>query len=206
MARASGRPASTGLYDKLNRATRIYGAPGDSATRYRYDALYTTATTDPKGQVYKSVLNALGWATTSYDSADTIGTYTSAQYSAAGLVTHARNRRGQWIAFQYDPLGRLTSRRDPIAPADSFQYLDHGRVVIANNSIATDTVAAGLDGSDTVTTVLHGVAYRRVHTKGGGVGADGGHEHRGVQLQRRAARFRGDLSRLPPLGRDHVDP
>ncbi|MGI0156819.1 MAG: hypothetical protein ACREDE_11900, partial [Thermoplasmata archaeon] len=75
-------------------------------------------------------------------------------------------------ALQYDPLGRLTSRRDPIAPADSFQYLDHGRVVIASNSIATDTIAAGTDASDTVTTVLHGIAYRRVHTKAAGVGAD----------------------------------
>lgn len=172
VSRASGRPATTTFYDVLNRPTRSYGASGDSATVYRYDALYTIATTDPKGQVYKSLVNALGWTTRSYDPADTVGTYSSAQYSAGGLVKHARNQRGQWIAFQYDPLGRLTSRRDPLAPADSFQYLDHGRVVVATNSIATDTIATGLDGSDTVTTVLHGIAYRRVHTKTAGVGAD----------------------------------
>jgi len=173
ISRANGRPAATAWYDQLNRVTRTYIAPGDSATRYRYDGLYQTATTDPKGQLFKNTVNAFGWATKSYDPGDTIGTYTSAQYSASGLVKHARNRRGQWIAFQYDPLGRLTSRRDPIAPADSFQYLKHGRVVIASNSIATDTIAAGTDESDTLTTVLKGSTwFRRVHTKTTGVSAD----------------------------------
>ncbi|MGH7627297.1 MAG: hypothetical protein ACREOJ_18520, partial [Gemmatimonadaceae bacterium] len=81
--------------------------------------------------------------------------------------------RWQEIAYQYDALGRLTSRRDPLAPADSVQYLDHGRVVIAKNSIETDTLKAGRAGADTTTSVLAaGPSFRRVWSKTQGVLGD----------------------------------
>ena len=173
VTQAEGQPRSLVLYDALNRVTAFYDTVGASPTTPRYDALYETAVTDPKGQLYKTDVNALGWPTRSYDPKDTVGTYTAAQYDAAGQVKHARNRRGQWIAFQYDALGRVTSRRDPVAPADSFQYLNHGRVVIAKNSIETDTVKAGQAGADTTSTVLAaGPLFRRVWTKTAGTLAD----------------------------------
>ena len=173
VAQAEGQPKALVLYDVLNRVTAAYDTVGASPTTLRYDALYQTALTDPKGQLYKTDVNALGWPTTSYDPKDTVGTYTAAQYDAAGQVKHARNRRGQWIAYQYDALGRVISRRDPLAPADSFQYLDHGRVVIAKNSIETDTLKAGKAGADTTSTVVAaGPLFRRVWTKTEGVLGD----------------------------------
>ena len=67
----------------------------------------------------------------------------------------------------------MTSRRDPLAPADSFQYLNHGRVVIAKNSVETDTVKAGNAGADTTSTVLAaGPLFRRVWTRTQGVFGD----------------------------------
>ena len=173
ITQAEGQPRSLVVYDALNRVTAAYDTVGASPTTLRYDALYQTAVTDPKGQLYKREVNALGWPTRSYDPKDTVGIYTAAQYDAAGQVKHARNRRGQWIVFQYDALGRLTSRRDSLAPADSFQYLDHGRVVIAKNSIETDTLRAGKAGADTTSTVLGtGVLFRRRWTKTQGVFGD----------------------------------
>src|SRR5512146_1473028 len=67
IAQAEGQPRSLVLYDVLNRVTAAYDTVGGGPTTPRYDALYRTAVTDPKGQLYKQELNALGWPTRSYD-------------------------------------------------------------------------------------------------------------------------------------------
>jgi len=170
---ANGQPTRRRIYDILNRDSLFYDGVNTSPTRFTYSPTRTEVR-DPKGQLYRTDMNKLGWATVVYDPSDTVS-WTKKQsyrYDLAGQVTNYQGRRGYWIEMQYDALGRLTSRRDPLAPADSFRYSPDGRVVVGSNSISVDSVITGMDGSDTVVTWISGKRFKRVHTSTAGKTAD----------------------------------
>jgi RHS repeat-associated protein len=164
---ASGRPAAMQLYDILNRDSLAFDTVGATPTQFRYDRLFLTHVTDARGQVHRTDVNALGWATEVYDAGDTTRSV-SYRYDVGGGVTNWRNRRGQWVSASYDRFGRLLERRDAtnsLAPVDSFAYSPDRRTVVGWNALARDSIILGSDGSDTVVTVLAGgQRFVRVHT------------------------------------------
>jgi RHS repeat-associated protein len=169
--RASHQPAVvTRLYDVFNRDSVVYDGVNPQPTRYRYDNLFLTRVTDPKGQTYRFDVNALGWITKAYDPADTVtwSRYQQYTYDRDGLVKSVRNRRGQLTQMQYDSLHRLRVRLDSTLPVDSFFYAPNGRWVVGKNAHSTDSIRVGNNGSDTIVTVIAGRQFKRVHSAGGG--------------------------------------
>jgi RHS repeat-associated protein len=173
--RASHQPAVvTRLYDVFNRDSVVYDGVNPQPTRYRYDNLFLTRVTDPKGQTYRFDVNPLGWITRAYDPADTVGwsIYQQFTYDRDGLVKSVRNRRNQRIDMQYDSLHRLTVRLDPTAVVDSFFYSPNGRVAVGKNAYSTDSIRLGDNGADTIVTVVAGRQFKRVHSQRGGTLVD----------------------------------
>jgi len=97
------------VYDPLNRITKSIGNANDT-THYAYDALYQTSLTDPKGQVYQYVPNALGWVE---QAIDPTGKSEYFSYDLNGNVIRARGRMGvaDTVSYSYDALDQLTQRR-----------------------------------------------------------------------------------------------
>ena len=166
--------ATRHIYDVLGRDSLVYDGVNATPVKYTYNALFLTTLRDQKGQVYKQDVNALGWPTTVYDPADTINwsTKTNFRYDLAGRMTNWQNRRGSWVTQQWDKIGRLTSVRDTTGTADSLWYSPSGRTMIASNTVSVDTIKIGDRGADTVSTVIAGQWFRRVHTATGGTTAD----------------------------------
>lgn len=153
------------IYDLLGRVSQIYDGVHATPVQYTYNDLYVTALRDPKGQVYKRDVNALGWPTAVYDPADTINRKVTNKYDLGGRVTTWVNQRGQSVTQQWDKLGRLTSVRDGTT-ADSLWYSSDLKTVVASNAISADTMKLGNYGSDTVTTAIGSPSkwFRRVHS------------------------------------------
>ncbi len=87
-------------YDSLNRVARDSVAGASGATVYAYDKVYMLRVVDPKGQIFKREVNALGWTRKVYDPADTTK-YVLHNYTVEGLPAHFVNRRGQWKEMTY---------------------------------------------------------------------------------------------------------
>jgi RHS repeat-associated protein len=160
------------VYDIFGRVSQVYDGVHAQPTQYSYNDLYLTTVRDPKGQVYKRNVNALGWSTVVYDPADTTSRKVTYKYDLAGRVSTWVNQRAQSATQQWDKLGRLTSRRDGTT-ADSLWYSSDLHTVVASNAISTDTMKLGNQGSDTVSTVIGGMWFRRVHSTTGGTSIDG---------------------------------
>jgi len=98
----------------------------------------TTVVTDAKGQVYRSDMNALGWATTQHHPDGTLAAITN-RYDKGGRLTSTTNRRGQMITLTYDALGRVLTRSDPVSGTTSFSYSPGGFRTVASNATVKDS-------------------------------------------------------------------
>jgi YD repeat-containing protein len=134
---ANGQPVDTVRYDVLNRVTRVASGLDGRATTFAYDSLFQTSATDAHGKVWRSNLNALGWATRQYDPTNASSAYT---YDVLGQVKSVTNRRGQRIDFAYDSLGRLLSRTGSNVMAAYFEYDSLGRFTVGRNAVSVDTI------------------------------------------------------------------
>ncbi len=61
-------------YDGIDRVTRDSTGGDGRATVYAYNKEFPVSVTDPKAQVFRRAVNALGWTTAVYDAADTTKT------------------------------------------------------------------------------------------------------------------------------------
>jgi len=152
-------PATTTLYDSLNRVISLNDGVHPTPTKTYYDALFVDSLSDPKGQTWRVVSNALGWATARIDARGDTAKYT---YTADGWPATVKNRRGQLMTYRYDALGRLLAKHDPAA-ADSSTYaysINRTRsITVAQDSVETDSTYAGPSGwVDSVKTVIIGTA------------------------------------------------
>src|SRR5688572_933128 len=139
-------------HDVLNRVVRDSVAGASGATAYTYDKLYLLRVVDPKGQIFKRQVNALGWTLRVYDSADTTK-YIRHEYTVEGLPSLFVNRRGHWKEFYYsgdDNRHLLTSTNAETnlyfnRATYSYSYRDSagrrvGTVVVGANNHATDSI------------------------------------------------------------------
>lgn len=109
-------------------------------TQNTYDASgLLTRVTDPKGQIYKFVYNALGDLVARHDLGDTTKADTL-KYDIMGNVRTARTRRGDVISMTYDVAGRMLTRSGPDFPTDTYRYDPAGRWMVATNAIAYDSL------------------------------------------------------------------
>jgi RHS repeat-associated protein len=115
-------------YDVLNRPVRVTD-PAGGITRYDYSVPGQTVITDPLGQQYTTMHNALGWVTSSTDPR---GRTERFDYDRFGNLVTYTNRRGQKISFGYDTFGRVIWR-DADSQRTSYNYADDGSWVAASN-------------------------------------------------------------------------
>ena len=172
---ANGLTGDTLQYDLLNRLIRT-AAPGLGITTTTYDALFPIRVRDPKGNVYRVVIDALGRTGTWYDPADTLNRFVSYRYAADGLLTSMTNRRGQRVDFAYDSLHRELATGGPtnIVP-DSFSYNTTNTVVVGWNAISRDSIFTNATGwTDSVVTWRKpaNVRYRRHYHHDGSMQLD----------------------------------
>jgi len=162
---ATGLPTSNTVYDALNRITEQYTTGLTDTTRFRYDSAYLVRVQDPKGQVYKQDVNALGWATRAYDPADTINRHTDYTYDKDGHRTSFTNRRGQLVSISYEALGRVSAISGAVAAVDSFSYSSNRRVLAAWNAVSRDTFYLSPRlWNDSVVTHIAGRRFTKVDT------------------------------------------
>ena len=126
-----------------------------TVTRIGYNNLFPLSTTDPKGQVYQTAYNALGWVTSETDPA---GGVTSHAYSVDGDLRQTTTRRGQTVTVTYDALHRPLTQTG--SHARSFSYANNGFVVTGTSAASTQTSFLNLRGqADSVQTVLQGQTF-----------------------------------------------
>ena len=148
-------------YDPLNRVLSTKDPLG-YVTRYGYATTGLNRVTDPKGQVYKFGLNALGMIVAQHDLADTTRADT-VKYDVAGRARQMRTRRSDLISFTYDSItGNLLTRSGPDFPADTFRYEALGRWLVATNSNAYDSISYDANGH--VTTWVERLAGASTYT------------------------------------------
>lgn len=139
-------------YDSLNRVRRDSVAGATGATVYTYDKLYVVRVVDPKGQIFKREVNALGWTRKVFDPADTTK-YDLFNYFVEGLPAHFVNRRGQWKELYYNANDNRHFVTSTNADNNvhfnratySFAYRDSagrriGTVLVGANNHATDSI------------------------------------------------------------------
>jgi RHS repeat-associated protein len=154
---APGLPTRTVTYDALNRPRSLYDGPSAAPTVLAYDSLYLRSVTDPKGQVYQVVRDAMGGVIARIDPA---GGVDSTQYGWLGEVRRYVNRRGQAVTLGYDSLGRRTTRTAATL-LDSLGYSPDGRLVTAWSPTTTETAYANQRGqTDSVRTVFAAFAAK----------------------------------------------
>ena len=115
--------------------------------------------TDAHGKVWRSDLNALGWATRAYDPTNSSTAYT---YDVLGRVKSLTNRRGERIDFAYDSLGRLLSKTGTNVMAAYFEYDSLGRFTVGRNAVSVDTIFTNnqTGWTDSVVTRVGGRRFR----------------------------------------------
>ena len=143
---ANGLSGDTVQYDVLNRVIRR-AVPGLGVTLTTYDALFPIRVRDPKGNVYRVAVDALGRTGTWFDPADTLNRFITYRYSANGLPASTTNRRGQRIDVAYDSLDRPKTMGGPTnIVADSFSYNPTGTIVVGWNAVSMDSVFTSPSG------------------------------------------------------------
>jgi RHS repeat-associated protein len=152
-----GVATRTTYYDVLNRPDSIKDGLDSIPVRFVHGPIQDTLVSDPKGQSYKAVYNALGWATRRIDPA---GGTDSLLYSIDGDLVRMTNRRGQHIDVAYDSLHRVISKIGSLHA--KYGYLSHGRIVTDSSSEAIDTSFGNAFGaSDSTKTAMAGQVYWR---------------------------------------------
>jgi RHS repeat-associated protein len=160
-----GVAQSVTLYDSLNRVISVNDGVNPNPTVWTYDSsLYSFRLVDPKGQLHKQLLDALGRPSRVYDLGDTTK-YTSYRYSVDGLLTGETNRRGQQFTMAYNSVHQLTSSKRTVSgttvAADSFAYDIYGLRAVRWNSATRDSVFGDLNGwTDSVVTHFANVHQR----------------------------------------------
>lgn len=156
------------LYDALNRVTSVYDPVNPNPTRTHYGPIYADSLTDPKGERYRFVHDALGWVTERYGPASATNPDRYG-YDAAGRVREWTNRNGQVITYALDVIGRTTQVAGPAVTLD-FGYDPTGqdRFTWGRNAWGTDTVwlspAALVDSTKTVRgSAVYRVGYSYGH-------------------------------------------
>ncbi|HKV50238.1 MAG TPA: RHS repeat-associated core domain-containing protein [Gemmatimonadaceae bacterium] len=151
---ANGVPADTTTYDAMNRVARV-ATPGLGATSMSYDAMFQTRLKDPKGNVYRVSVDALGRVSKRYDPADTLNRYGSYRYNLDGLLTSYTDRRAQRVDFAYDSLHRKLAKTGSGVVPDSFSYNPMGTITVGWNAASRDSIFANSLGlTDSVVTWL----------------------------------------------------
>lgn len=168
-----GHATTTTIYDDVNRVIKAYDGVNPNPTTIVYDLDQPSQVVDPKGQLFKTDYNSLGWPTKIYDSKNT-ALAVSLTYTVDGLAASRTNRAGKRVDMRYDAIHRLTSRWDA-ADSVSYGYDALGLYVIGKSYtqggqgrslVATDesfTNAAGW--TDSVVTQLNGQRFRRYYLK-----------------------------------------
>jgi RHS repeat-associated protein len=161
---AVGTAATTRVYDKANRLVAHH--VNADTTLLKYDPLYLVRVRDPKGQVFRVDVNALGWTTREYDPADTLSRYLSYRYNRDGQVKKWTNRRGDTVSHRFDALHRLVTRGGMNIAADSFWYSTDRRRVVGLNSVSRVEQFLSPSGwVDSIRTYLNGTRWFRVRYK-----------------------------------------
>lgn len=147
---------ATTVYDLLNRVTAVYDGVDANPVQTTYDGLFVTRLQDPKGQIHKYDVDALGRIVNDYDMGDTTK-FQSFRYDSGGSLTGITNRRGQTTQFTYDRLLReLSSVRSvsgTVVTADSFAYDIYGLLSVRWNMRARDSIFVDANGwTDSVVT------------------------------------------------------
>jgi RHS repeat-associated protein len=160
-----GVAQSVTLYDSLNRAISLNDGVNPNPTVSTYDGLYLIRIVDPKGQLHKQDVDALGRASRIYDVGDTTK-FNSYRYSKDGLLTGRTARdTSHHFAMTYNAVHQLIlSKRTVTATtvaADSFAYDVYGLRTVRSNSAARDSVFVDLNGwTDSVVTHFANVHQR----------------------------------------------
>lgn len=159
-SKENNQPWRLVIYDSLNKPTLIYDGVNSNPTRFNYDGQYLIRVQDPKNQVYRYNVNALGWVTQEFDPADTLNRYLSSRYNVDGLVTSITNRRNQRVDITYDGLHRMLTRSS-LAGADSAGYDDTNRRTTTWNGIERDSSFFATNGTiDSAVTRFTGLSRR----------------------------------------------
>lgn len=156
-------PWTSVTYDALNRPIQAADGVNPSPTKYEYDALFLTKVRDPKGQVYRVALNALGWATHQYDPSDTTSwsKFVKTGYDAAGRAVAVTNRRGLTVNYTFDSLDRLTRKSGTNVATANYSYSPDGRISVSSNAISRDSVfRSATQWTDSVVTWIAGKRFR----------------------------------------------
>lgn len=149
------------LYDAMNRVTRYVDGVNADTTLFTYDPLFLLRVRDPKGQVARWEVNALGWKTREYDPADTLTRFLSFRHDRNGRLTSYTNRRGETVDLRYDRLGRVVSKRGTNVVADSFAYSADHRRLVGINAVSLDSIfLSSALFPDSVVTRLGGQRFR----------------------------------------------
>lgn len=155
LVRTTGLPTRVTLYDQLNRVTQYHDSVNVSPTRYGYDQLYLITVTDPKGQIFRTAYNSVGWVTSRTVPG---GDSTRYRYSVDGDLKRVINRRGQNTDFGYDALHRMSSKSGVNTPSESWQYTGNERVLTATSPASTETIYLNVSGlPDSVKTTFVGL-------------------------------------------------
>jgi RHS repeat-associated protein len=164
-----GHGTTTRTYDDANRLIRHYDGVNSSPATVTYDLDRPARVVDPKGQLFKTEYNALGWPKRLYDAKDTTR-FVSMTYNPDGQVTSRTNREGRRIDMSYDALHRRTSRSDALADSVSIAYDALGLRAVAKSFdrnralVAMDSNFTALSGwTDSVVTWLNGQRFRRYY-------------------------------------------
>jgi RHS repeat-associated protein len=146
----SAGPKRILTYDLLNRPTRDSVAGAVKATTFAYNKDFLIRVVDPKNQVFKRAVNALGWTRKIYDGGDTTK-YVIHEYTLEGQPALFVNRRGQWKEITYwnnDNRHLMTATNTDTnynTASYAFGYRMSGSVrtgmfVMGSNRYATDSV------------------------------------------------------------------
>ena len=151
---ANHKPADTTTYDSMNRVARV-ALPGLGAVSMSYDALFATGLKDPKRNVYRTSVDALGRVSKRYDPADTLNRFQSYRYDLDNLLTSWTDRRGQRTDMAYDSLGRVLAKTGAGVMPDTFSFNPTGTVVVAWSAAERDsTFSSPIGWPDSIVTWL----------------------------------------------------
>jgi RHS repeat-associated protein len=149
------------VYDVMNRITAAYDGVHASPTSIVYDPLERfVETTDPKGLVYRTNFNAIGWVESEKRPGE--GNHRHLEYDIEGQVSKFTDRRTHNVSFRYDALHRLIWKQGSDGLTDNYGYSPNGLVRHGTNFYSIDSVFSRANGwTDSVVTYLWGQRFSR---------------------------------------------
>jgi YD repeat-containing protein len=137
------------VLDKLNRIDTVT-APGGSKTSYAYDSLSNVRQlTDAKGQVYKYLFNALGWAYADSDAATLdpgANRVDVIEFTKTGAVRAHVNRRLQRTVTKFNHQGQDSTITLYDGRKTTFAYDTAGLWMAVSDTESTDTLRTDSTG------------------------------------------------------------